>query len=86
MLDFATDILGDRVVVGDTIVCAFSSGNRATLRVGTVTGFTDRKSSYGDDKRTNLVSVEWSATSDKYSSPETSNIEAANGRFLKITK
>lgn len=85
MIDFATDMLGDRVEVGDTIVCAFSAGSSATLRVGEVLGFTDKAHSYKTD-RVNLITVKWTADSSKYGSVKESNIEAHNGRFLKISK
>jgi len=75
------DMLGQRVDIGDTIAVGFRHGNTGALRVGQIIDFGSKKRSCG---RVDTIKVDWGVFVKKYSNPDISQIEADNGRFLKV--
>ena len=77
------DLYKRKVEIGDTLAVAFRSGNTAELRIGTVTGYSSKKSSWSSG-RTPLIEVKWDPEITRY--PESSKIEADNGRYVIINR
>lgn len=59
------DMLGHKVEVGSRIASAFTQGNMAELRVGTVIGFASQKAAYSTESRQQIV-VKWEVGSGYY--------------------
>lgn len=88
-----TDILGQPVEIGDEICMAFPSGSSAEMRIGKVTGITERETerwnynlqAYFPGPPAYSLVVEWDKDKSPYGVPEKpTKIKETHGRILKI--
>lgn len=77
-----TDLLGHPVLIGDRVAVAFSSGNTAEMRVGTVTEFSTRNTGWG---QVETMKVSWEKGSKRLPESKITAIDKFARVFVKLS-
>jgi len=83
-LEYAKDMAGNEVKVGDSIVSAFTQGRSSELRMGVVQEIKAGKADYSGRQEIYLV-VLWSLSSGRVDVTKPTRIRVNLGRFLKLS-